>query len=101
MRTVLSTPAREFPDFPAALSLLAGTEPDEVLALFEMRIGALETRLAELEKPVPNLPRLFLLEAEYMAAVARAEIKWLRAVTADLRSKRLSWNEEGLRQIAA
>src|SRR5258708_19077297 len=75
MRTVLSTPARDFPDFPAALSLVAGTEPSEVRALFEMRIGALETRLAELEKPVPGLPRLFLLEAEYMAAVVRAEIK--------------------------
>jgi DNA-binding PadR family transcriptional regulator len=101
MRTVLSIPAREFPDFPAALSLVAGTEPDEVRALFEMRIGALETRLAELEKPVPNLPRLFLLEAEYMAAIMRAEIKWLRAVTADLRSGRLFWNERWLRQFAA
>src|SRR5258706_8808627 len=101
MRTVLSTPAREFPDFPAALSLLAATEPDEVLALFEMRIGALETRLAELEKPVPNLPRLFLLEAEYMAAIVRAEIQWLRAVSSDLRSGRLTWSEEWLRRIAA
>jgi DNA-binding PadR family transcriptional regulator len=101
MRTALSTPAREFPDFPAALSLVAGIEPDEVRELFEMRTGTLERRLAELEKPVPNLPRLFLLEAEYMAAVVRAEIKWLRAVAADLRSGRLSWSEAWLRQIAA
>ena len=101
MQTALSTPAREFPDFPAALSLVAGIEPDEVRALFEMRIGSLETRLARLEKPVPNLPRLFLLEAEYMAAVVRAEMKWLRAVTADLRSGQLSWSQEWLRQIAA
>jgi DNA-binding PadR family transcriptional regulator len=101
MRTALSTPAREFPDFPAALSLVAAIEPEEVRALFEMRIGTLESRLVELEKPVPNLPRLFLLEAEYMAAVVRAEIKWLRAVTADLRAGRLSWSEAWLRQIAA
>jgi DNA-binding PadR family transcriptional regulator len=32
MRTVLSAPAREFPDFPAALSLVAGVAPDEVRA---------------------------------------------------------------------
>jgi len=101
MRTALSTPAREFPDFPAALSLVAGIEPEEVRALFEMRTETLERRLAELEKPVPNLPRLFLLEAEYMAAVVRAEITWLRAVTADLRSGRLSWTEAWLREIAA
>ena len=91
MRTVLSTPAREFPDFPAALSLVAGIEPDEVRALFQMRISTLEKHLAELERPVPNLPRVFLLEAEYMAAVVRAEIQWLRAATVDLRRGRLSW----------
>jgi hypothetical protein len=101
MRTALSTPAREFPDSPAARSLVAGIEPEEVRALFEMRTETLERRLAELEKPVPNLPRLFLLEAEYMAAVVRAEIKWLRAVTADLRSGRLSWSEAWLRETAA
>src|SRR5262245_3744961 len=71
MRTVLSAPTRAFPDFPAALSLVAGAAPDEVRSLLETRIGALETRLADLEKPVPNLPRLFLLEAEYAAAVVR------------------------------
>jgi DNA-binding PadR family transcriptional regulator len=101
MRTVLSTPAREFPDFPAALSLVAGIEPDEVRALFQMRISALEKQLAELERPVPNVPRLFLLEAEYMAAVVRAEIQWLRAVSGDLRRGRLSWSQAWLRQIAA
>ena len=83
---MLSTPAREFPDFPAALSLVAGAEPDEVRALLESRVQALEVRLAELERPVPHLPRLFLLESEYMAAIVRAEIQWLRAVNADLRS---------------
>jgi DNA-binding PadR family transcriptional regulator len=100
MRTVLSIPARQFPDFPAALSLVAGSNPDEVRALLENRIRALETRLAQLEKPVPNLPRLFLLESEYMAAVVRAEIVWLRAVTADLRAKRLTWNKTWVRRVA-
>jgi len=33
MRTVLAVPAREFPDFPAALSLVAAAEPGEVRAL--------------------------------------------------------------------
>jgi DNA-binding PadR family transcriptional regulator len=99
LRTVLSTPAREFPDFPAALSLVAGAEPHEVRTLLETRIGALEMRLTELERPYPGLPRIFLLEAEYMAAVVRAEIQWLRGVTGDLRSGRLTWNEESVRRI--
>jgi hypothetical protein len=43
---------------------------------------------------------LFLLEDEYRAAVTRAEIQWLRRVTADLRSGRLRWDEEWVRRIA-
>jgi len=101
MRTVLSTPSREFPDFPAALSLVAGAPPKEVCQLLEARANVLEKRLAELEAPVPGLPRLFLLESEYMAAVVRAEIKWLRSVTADLRSGRLTWSAAWLRRMAS
>jgi len=101
LATVLSTPAREFPDFPAALSLVAMLAPDELRAQLETRIGAIEQRLADLEKPLPGLPRLFLLESEYMAAVARAEIAWMRSVCADLRSRRLTWSEAQLRRFAA
>jgi DNA-binding PadR family transcriptional regulator len=101
LQTVLSTPAREFPDFPAALSLVPLLAPRDVRTQLEARVAVLELRLAELEKPVPELPRLFLLEAEYMAAIVRAEIKWLRAVIADLRSRRLTWSEAWLRRMAA
>jgi DNA-binding PadR family transcriptional regulator len=101
MREVLATPAREFPDFPAALSLVAGAAPGDVRALLEKRIEALEQRLAELERPIPGLPRLFLLESEYMAAVVRAQVQWLRALVLDLRSGRLTWNDRWLRQFAS
>jgi DNA-binding PadR family transcriptional regulator len=104
VRTGLSTPAREFPEFPAVLSVLYGVgSAADLRGLFETRIGALEARLTDLEKPVPGIPRLFLLEGEYAAAVARAEIQWLRGVIADLRSRRLTFPsvEEILRIGAA
>ncbi len=101
LRTVLSTPAREFPDFPAALSLAAMLQPDDVRKQLEARVVSLVARLAELEQPYPGLPRLFLLEAEYMAAVLRAELKWLRSVIADLSTKKLTWSEAWLRRFAA
>lgn len=97
---VLSAPAREFPQFPAALSLLALLEPREARAALEARMAALESRLAGLDPPPPQLPRLFLLEDEYRVAVTRAEIQWLRRVTADLRSGRLRWDQEWVRRIA-
>jgi DNA-binding PadR family transcriptional regulator len=101
VETVLSTPAREFPDFPAALSLVMVLSPQEARAQLEGRIEALETRAAELERPIPGLPRLFLLESEYLAALARAEIHWLRGVLADLRAGRLTWSEAWLRRMSA
>lgn len=91
VRAGLSTPAREFPEFPAALATLYGVDsPRELRELFEARIAALEPRLAEHETLFP-LPRVFLLEEEYMAAMARAEIAWLRSIVADVRAGRLKW----------
>src|ERR1700722_12105923 len=92
IRHGLAKVAREFPEFPAVLSLLDPTlRPEELGALLESRTVALEARLAELGKAPPGLPRIFLLEEEYMAAVVRAELKWLRGVIADFRSGSLGF----------
>ena len=95
IRAVIATPAREFPDFPAALSVLDPSfVPDELARLLEARVAALEERLADLEKPVPGLPRVFLLEEEHAAALVRAEIGWARGVVADLKRGRLRYPSE-------
>ena len=92
MRHGLANVAREFPEFPAVLSLLDPTlRPEELGALLESRTVALEARLAELGKAPPGLPRIFLLEEEYMAAIVRAELKWLHSVIADFRSGSLGF----------
>src|SRR5262249_10004636 len=102
VRTALAAPAREFPLFPAALATLdPGLSPDGLGGLLEARVDALERRRAELESPVPGVPRIFLIESEYMAAIVRAEIGWLRRIVADLRSGRLAWPSEAeLRRLA-
>jgi len=95
VRHGISTPAREFPEFPAALSTLYGINgPDDLRTLLEKRVETLEARQADLEKPYPGVPRIFLLEVEHMAHVARAEVKWLRSIIADLRSGRLTYPTE-------
>jgi DNA-binding PadR family transcriptional regulator len=92
IRHGLANIAREFPEFPAVISLLDPSfRPPELSALLESRTVALEARLAELRKAPPGLPRIFLLEEEYMAAVVRAELKWLHGVIADLRSGSLGF----------
>jgi DNA-binding PadR family transcriptional regulator len=99
----LSTPAREFPEFPAAMSLAALLGPDALRAALEQRVAALRSeddRLARGMASAP-VPRLFLLEDEYRRAVLAAEIAWLDGVVADLKEGRLAWDLAWIQQVAA
>jgi DNA-binding PadR family transcriptional regulator len=94
LTAMLPAPAREFPEFPAALAFLPILPPGEVCTLLERRVGALAEKLALIEQQAPpGLPRLFLIEDEYRAALLRAELDWLRALIDDLRTGRLDWDE--------
>jgi DNA-binding PadR family transcriptional regulator len=100
----LGTIEEEFPEFPAGVSVLAMLKPAEARKQFEIRASAVQAALSQFEaerQELKNLPRLFLLEDEYRAAVLAAELKWLQSVIADLGSKALDWNEQWVRKIAA
>jgi len=98
MREMLSTPAQEFPEFPAAVSLLPLLTPEDALHQMEIREARLTDQIASIDKEAQiNLPRLFLLESEYMQIVLEAELKWVRSIIADLRSGQLTWNQEWMR----
>ena len=105
LREMLSTPGREFPEFPAALAFIPLLAPEDVVRQLEARIAALEAERARAEAELAGsadwLPRLFLLETEYMHAAREAELAWVRAVADDLRAGWLTWNEEWLRTVAA
>jgi DNA-binding PadR family transcriptional regulator len=100
LEAMLSTPAREFPDFPAALAFLPFLTPETVKARLGQRAHALERRLAEqVELPEGlELPRIFLVEEEYAQAMTRAELEWVRELIADLDSGRLHWTEQEIRR---
>ncbi|WP_229798837.1 PadR family transcriptional regulator [Planomonospora parontospora] len=98
MRTMLSAPAREFPEFPAALAFLPVLRPDEVRWALEERLTSLEGRLSALDADLAEgaafLPRVFLVESEYQRAVVRAELDYVRGLVADLREGRVDWDYE-------
>jgi hypothetical protein len=54
--------------------------------------GGLEAGLAA----AAGLPRVLMLESEYVAATSAAQLAWLRSVIADLRAGRLAWSEQEL-----
>jgi DNA-binding PadR family transcriptional regulator len=103
-REILSTPSREFREFPAAVSVLPVLSPKDALEQFEKRIAALEAELARVDAATTEaatyVPRLFLLEMEYMYAQTSADLRWTRAIADDLRSGRLTWSDEWMRKMA-
>ena len=103
-REILSTPAREYPEFPAAISVLPLLSQQDALHQLELRVKAVEAELARIDaglKQAAQVPRLFLLEMEYLRAVQATELAWVKSVVKDLRAARLTWSEAWLRQVAA
>jgi DNA-binding PadR family transcriptional regulator len=104
-REMLSAPRDEFPEFPAAVAHLTLLEADDVRRQFEARRHRLEQALAEQRDVLANvpegLPRVFLLEEEYLAAVLGAELAWVSSVVDELGDGRISWTAESLAAIAA
>jgi DNA-binding PadR family transcriptional regulator len=98
MQDLLRDPVNDYPQFAAALSLLAVLPPEEAVALLRYRALRLsgeatriETQIAELvqqEVPVPpeelppqlvgqKFPPLFIVETEYALAVIKAELAFV------------------------
>jgi DNA-binding PadR family transcriptional regulator len=102
---MLRTPKQEFPEFPAALSQLLLLEPAEMLSALEGRRDLVRASLAGMdraaaEEAARGLPRITMLESEYLRAVTAAELSWLDGVVEDLRAGRLVWSTEQLMALA-
>jgi DNA-binding PadR family transcriptional regulator len=88
LRELLGAPQQEYPLFAAALSLVSSLPPDEAVEMLAQRLGALDAAIAadeaEMAKLRQQLPRLFLIEAEYAAAMRAAEATWVRGLLTDI-----------------
>ncbi|HEX4402093.1 MAG TPA: helix-turn-helix transcriptional regulator [Galbitalea sp.] len=83
----------EFPQFPAALSVLTMVSPDIAIGLISARVAAIETALEKLhsEHTGLDLPRIFLLEDEYLTLRFESEAAWLEEVLRDIDRGLLVW----------
>jgi DNA-binding PadR family transcriptional regulator len=105
LERMLAVPAREFPEFPAALAFLALLSPRRVRDRLDSRRAELSRRLAASRATfegatAAGLPRLFLLEDEYRNAMTEAELAWLETVIGDLKDGELTWNLAWIREVA-
>lgn len=100
LRELVAVPEPEYPKFQAALSVIGVLPPDEVTELLAERVRALDAGIAadraELAEHV-ELPRIYLIEAEYALAMRQAEAAWVRSLLAEIDSGTLSgvaeWRE--------
>lgn len=108
MAELLAEPAKEYPRFEAALSLLPVVHPDRALRLLQDRARALAAELSGLDTLMAaarhgmKLPRLVLIEGEYHIAMRRAELAWVRGLAGELAAGTLDgvdgwrrWHETG------
>jgi len=106
MREMLASPAREYPEFPAALAFLPVLSSKEAQRQLERRVVALTEQLSQSQAQMRSagkmgLPRLFLVEEEYKQAMLQTELQWTQRLVQALRSKKLHWSEQWLRAVAA
>lgn len=101
LQEMLATPRREFPEFPAALSHLLMLTPEQAGTALGERVAGLTESLAELDASLAaeaarGLPRISMLEMEYLRATTATELQWVTTVADDLRTGRLSWTPESV-----
>jgi DNA-binding PadR family transcriptional regulator len=104
VRDMLATPVKEYPEFPAALSVIALLPVKDALAQLRKRLELLEAELKRVDRELAQasfLPRLFLLEMELIRAQVATELTWVKTVVSDLYTGKLKWTEAWLRKMAA
>jgi DNA-binding PadR family transcriptional regulator len=86
---LLGNPAKEYPRFEAALSLMPALTPERVTELLESRVVRLDREVervrTDLARAAAGVPRLFLIEAEFYIASLEAERAFVEALTREIK----------------
>ena len=96
LRETLLRPGPEYRRLAMALAFASALEPAEVADLLEHRSVEVEAKLSGMNTALEGtlkhgLPRVHVIETEYLAALERAELDWLRSAVEDIREGRISW----------
>jgi DNA-binding PadR family transcriptional regulator len=88
VRELIAVPEREPPRFEAGLSVCAVLPPGEVTELLRQRLARLDAenaaQRAALDRNRADVPRIFLVEAEYDLALREADAGFTRSLLDDL-----------------
>ncbi|WP_241251807.1 PadR family transcriptional regulator [Candidatus Protofrankia californiensis] len=94
MSELVSTPAKEYLRFEAALSMLAVLTPEDTVRLLTERRNRLilqieHSHAGEALAVRKGLPRLFTLETEYFSALTEAELRYVDELISEITNRTL------------
>ena len=89
LQQMIEIPRHESSEFMAALSSFCNSSTRTRSKSWRNERNASTNRLKEAQKKVD---RINLIESEYLLAMRRAELKWVRSIIPELRSGDLRWN---------
>ena len=96
LRQIVAVPRRESSEFMAAMSFLVHLTPAEALPRLEERVRHLADEIAHRSAGISaasaRVLRINLVESEYLIAMLKAELAWVRGLIADIHSGKLAWD---------
>jgi DNA-binding PadR family transcriptional regulator len=97
LRELVRTPETEYPLFGVAVEMLGKLTRSEAVDLLSRRAVQLEARLAGGEQVLATLakgglPRIYTIDTEYLMAMCRAELSWVRQLVDEIGSGDLPWS---------
>jgi len=88
VRELIAVPVHEPPRFEAGLSVWVALAPDEIVVLLRQRLARLDeensAQRAALDEHRREVPRMFLVEAEYDLALREADAEFTRGLLDEL-----------------
>ncbi|WP_432865953.1 PadR family transcriptional regulator [Microbispora rosea] len=97
LRRLLEQPDGDTKVFVAAVSLMGCLPVPEAERALSTRVATLEGAIVSADAHIAalagsGLPRVLVLEVEYDRAMKAAELEWVRATLAEIRSGQVSWS---------
>ena len=96
LRQIVAVPQRESSEFMAAMSFLVHLTPAEAIPHLEKRCHHLEQQIAAFSSSMAavteRVARINLVESEYLVAMLKAELTWVRNLIAEMRNEQFTWD---------
>lgn len=101
---MLAAPRGEFPEFTAALAYLPLLTVEQAAEALEARLAVLHEQLRRQDRAIGEIsgrvPRIVLIEEEYLRAHLVTDVEWIERIIGELRAGSFTWNRDELIALA-